>query len=237
MNVEKVGRTTEYTTSTIKEIDATVKIGYDFGEAEFDHQIVTAWLSEGGDSGSLVYEGGKGGDQDKCGGCGSAKAASAALEVDLNQEECMARVVRDKFLRQTRIGRWAVDLFYLNEERGLDRFAKSKIDPQDRDYARRLFDKYSEQARATFVEGERSQQTITDQHMRDARAALKRAQKYMSKDEHEASERLMALADKYAKGRSAHELLALLNDEHLFRELQDIAGKVEFLRTSNDPCR
>ncbi len=55
MNVEKVGRTTEYTTSTVKEIDATVVVGYDFGNATFDKQITTAWMSDPGDSGSVVF--------------------------------------------------------------------------------------------------------------------------------------------------------------------------------------
>jgi hypothetical protein len=238
MNVEKVGRTTEYTTSTVREIDATVQIGYDFGTAEFDHQITTAWLSDGGDSGSLVYEGGDGGEEDHCGdGCASTSAASGLLGVDLKQERCMADVVRDKFLRQTRIGRWGVDLFYRNEDRALERLARTDIDPNDREFARKLFDKYAEQARAAFVQGEKSDQRITDQHMRDARASLKRAQKYLKKDERDAAERLLALADKYAKGKSAREALALLNDEQLFRQLQEIAASVEFLKVEDDPCR
>lgn len=236
MNVEKVGRTTEYTTSTIREIDATVQVGYDFGVAEFDGQLVTSWMSDGGDSGSVVYEGGAGGDEDKC-GCGSESAAAVALGVDLKQERCMAEVVRDKFLRETRIGRWAVDLFYANEERALQRFAKTDIDPADREYARKLYDKYIAQARAAFVEGEGSSQTVTDQHIRDARASLKRAQKYMSRDERDASEQLLKLAEQYARGKNARQLLALLNDEGLMKELQGIAAKVQFLEEPDKPCR
>jgi hypothetical protein len=53
MNVEKVGRTSEYTTSTITEIDVSVTIQYNFGPASFDHQIATSWLSDAGDSGSI----------------------------------------------------------------------------------------------------------------------------------------------------------------------------------------
>lgn len=69
MNVEKVGRTTEYTTSTITEIDVSVSVGYDMlGSVGFVRQIATAFMSEGGDSGSLVYRGGEGGNEDRCGG-------------------------------------------------------------------------------------------------------------------------------------------------------------------------
>lgn len=237
MNVEKVGRTTEYTTSTVKEIDVTVSIGYDFGPATFDNQITTAWMSDPGDSGSVVFEGGKGGDESHCGSCGSTSEAASMLGTDLSQEQCMAEVVRDRFLRQTRIGRWAVDVFYLNEDRGIERFRKTDIDPADREYARKIFDKYIEDARRAFAEGEKSEQRITEQHMRDAKSALKRASKYLSKDERAAAERLFALADKHAKGKTPRELLAMLNDEKLFKELQEIADSVEFLRTSEEGCR
>jgi hypothetical protein len=237
MNVEKVGRTTEYTTSTIQEIDATVMIGYDMGDREFDGQITTAWMSDGGDSGSVVYEGGIGGEQNNCEGCASSSAVEAQSGLDLKQERCMAEIVRDKFLRPTKIGRWAVDLFYLNEDRGLERLSKTEIDLADREYGRKLYDKHAEEVRQAFVEGERSDRKVTDQHIREARTALKRAQKYMSKDERDASERLFALAERHAKGKTAKQLLALLNDEKIFNELQEIVEKVDFIKTKDEPCR
>ena len=230
MNVEKAGRTTEYTTSTIQEIDATVTIDYKdpLGECEFDNQITTSWMSDKGDSGSLVYAGGAGGDESKC-DCAVTQAAETALGTDLKQERCMADVVRDKFLRQTRIGKWAVDLFFQHEDRLVERFERTPIDSDDRAYARKLYDKYIDDARRAFIEGERSDQRVTDQHLRDARSALKRAQKYLERDEREASERLFELASQYGKGKNAREILALLNDEKLFEEVKAIAASVKFL--------
>lgn len=237
MNVEKVGRTTEYTTSTVKEIDATVTVGgYGFGSAEFDNQFTTAWMSDGGDSGSLVYRGGTGGDEDKC-NCGSSSAGENVLGVSLKAERCMADVVRDKFLRQTKIGKFAVDAFFVNEERLLERFDQTKIDPEDRDYARKLYDKYSQEARAAFVEGEGSERRLTEQHLRDARSALKRAEKYMSAEERHAAEKLFALVNEHGKGKNAREILALLNDEKLHKQVQEIAAEVKSLRLSEDKCR
>lgn len=59
--VEKVGRTTRYTTSTVTEIDVSVTVGAGPGLSfSFDGQIATAALSEPGDSGSVVYLGGAG---------------------------------------------------------------------------------------------------------------------------------------------------------------------------------
>ncbi len=236
MNVEKVGRTTEYTTSTIKEIDATVTINYSDKVARtFDHQITTGWMSDPGDSGSLICQGGAGSDINKC-SCGTSSAASEVLGEDLREERVMAEVLRDKFVRQTRIGRFGVDLFFLNEDRLLERFQAADLREDDVAFARKLFAKYRQQGREAFIQGENAEDRLTQQHMRDARAALKRAQHYMSKDEIAASERLFALASEHGVGKNARELLALMNDEKLHREVHEIASKVKFVRTGQEPC-
>ncbi|MEO7177741.1 MAG: hypothetical protein ABIW83_02760 [Allosphingosinicella sp.] len=235
MNVEKVGRTTEYTSSTIKEVDATVTIGYDFGDATFDNQITTAWMSDAGDSGSVVYLGGKGGDENKC-GCGSKSAASSLFGVDLQPEQAMAEAVRDKYLRQTRLGKWLVDVFYLNEEAMLERFQRTPISEEDRAFARKMFAKYADDARQAFVHGERSEQRLTEQHIRDARSALKRAERFMSRDEAQAARELLGMAAEYASGRNVRQILAMLNDEKLACRVQEIIGQVGSLRTSRERC-
>ena len=53
--VRKSGRTTEFTTGEILVLDATVSINYgDDRVAQFEGQIVTSAMSQGGDSGSLL---------------------------------------------------------------------------------------------------------------------------------------------------------------------------------------
>jgi hypothetical protein len=58
MPVAKVGRTTSYTTGTILDVQADVRVGYEIGEILFRDQIVVVTergsFSQGGDSGSLV---------------------------------------------------------------------------------------------------------------------------------------------------------------------------------------
>jgi hypothetical protein len=233
MNAEKVGRTTEYTTSTVKEIDASVTIQYDFGPATLDHQITTAWMSDAGDSGSVVYSGGAGGDEDHC-GCGSTQAAESLLGTSLKEESCMAEAVRDRFLRHTLIGNWLIKTFFLNEDRFLARFRNTAIENEDRQQAQRLFKKHSQEIREAFLQGEEAPQRLTDAHLRDAQTALRRAQKYMERDEVAASDKVFALVKEHATGKNARELLALLNNEKLFEEVKQIAAKVKFLRTHTD---
>jgi hypothetical protein len=236
MKVEKVGRTTEYTTSSVTEIDATVTIAYDFGNATFDNQFTTAWMSNAGDSGSVVYQGGEGGNENQCGSCGSTSSASRLMGVNLHREQEMAKMVRDQFLRHTRIGRWAIDLFYANEARALQRLADTKIERNDREYARQLFSQYREDGYAIFAQGEKSNLTLTEHHLKDAKSALKRAEKYLEKDEVHAADELLELVKKHGLGKNVREILALLNDEMLAKQVKDIMGKVKFIQSHEGRC-
>lgn len=53
--VQKVGRTTNFTTGKVQSVNATVDVNYGNGRvARFAHQILTTRMSAGGDSGSIV---------------------------------------------------------------------------------------------------------------------------------------------------------------------------------------
>jgi len=236
-NVEKVGRTTEYTTSTVQEIDVTVQVDYNSDPnvqdlREFDNQIATAWMSDPGDSGSLVYRGGKGGDESHC-GCGGSQAASSVLETDLRTESAMARVVRDKFLRPTALGSWAIDMYYRNEEMGLQRLRDAGITEDDREHAKKLFDKYGDTARRAFLQGSRSDERVTEGHLREAKQALKRAARYLDKEEMHAAQQLLELANDVALGKNAREILAVMNDPKLVARVREIVGRVSSLKHSD----
>jgi hypothetical protein len=60
MKVEKTGRTTGYSTGTIHDVSATVKVGYEIGTLTFADQIMigagTKSFSGAGDSGSLIVD-------------------------------------------------------------------------------------------------------------------------------------------------------------------------------------
>jgi len=58
MEVKKSGRTTGLTAGTVQLLDASVQVGYGGGRtALFTNQILTANMSQGGDSGSLLVDG------------------------------------------------------------------------------------------------------------------------------------------------------------------------------------
>ena len=54
--LQKCGRTTDYTTGRVLALHSTFTIGYDFGDAEFNECIVTTNMSKPGDSGSVIFD-------------------------------------------------------------------------------------------------------------------------------------------------------------------------------------
>lgn len=57
MAIQKSGRTTQYTTGTIDQVDVTVNVQYGAGQiARFTDQLLAGPMSQGGDSGSAVLD-------------------------------------------------------------------------------------------------------------------------------------------------------------------------------------
>ncbi len=54
--VQKVGRTTGFTTGRIIGTNASFTVGYDFGDARFNDCVVCSAMSKGGDSGSIIFD-------------------------------------------------------------------------------------------------------------------------------------------------------------------------------------
>jgi hypothetical protein len=230
MNVEKVGRTTEYTTSTVREVDATVTVdGYKFGSAGFDGQITTAWLSAGGDSGSVVCRGGEGGNLDRCDDCISVSAAEDILGFELKREGMEAKLVRDNFLKHTLVGRYLIEVFYLNEVRMRDRVGEMGIGEEDREHLRQLFSAHAPELRRAFLDQDDSVR-LTAEHLAEARSSLARAEKFMRPDEKKAAHEALDLAQR-AQGMNARTALTFLNSRDILRTVRRLAEEVEFLNT------
>ena len=60
MSLQKYGRTTQFTTGSVQQIDVTVNVSYGSGRiATFTNQLIAGAMSQGGDSGSAVLNGDK----------------------------------------------------------------------------------------------------------------------------------------------------------------------------------
>ncbi len=226
-DVEKVGRTTEYTTSTVTEIDLTVTIQYDFGPATFDMQIATMWMSAGGDSGSVVYRGGAGGAVDNC-GCASTSAASQILGRDLRLDQAVEHEFRSKYLRHTAVGRELLDIFFTNEPYLVGRIRKAAVSEDDRRFAQYLYEKNVDEARLALLRPMDTDLRLNRDHLDDLEQALGRARQYMTDAESEAADELLKMAYD-AEGKSPRDIMAMLDDPALADRVRELAQRIDGL--------
>jgi hypothetical protein len=188
-------------------------------------------MSDGGDSGSIVCMGGEGGEEDQC-GCLSASTAERISGLDLGLDEALEKEFREKYVSQTRLGRYLIDLYFRNEQRIVARARATKITESDRAFGRYLYSTYIDEARMAALQPNNPDLRLTEKHVDEARRALGRAQQYLTEDENAAAEKLLELA-RQAVGKNVVEILEMLNDEALFKEVVSILSKVKFLRQSD----
>jgi hypothetical protein len=231
MNVEKVGRTTEYTTSTVMEIDATVSISYDIGMVTFDNQITTAWMSDPGDSGSIVCRGGNGGNEDHC-GCGSASAASVILQRNLKLDTSLEKTFRETHLAQTLVGRYLIDTYFANEDMIIGRAKAARVRHEDRAYAQSTYDKYIARVRRLAIDPQGSEEHLRKEELHEIMAVVERIKHYLKEDERVAADRLKEIVASF-EGKSAREILNALNDKALHSNIVKIVSSVASLKK---PC-
>lgn len=229
MAVEKVGRTTEYTSADVLEIDSTITLPYNFGNATFDRQIATAWMSDAGDSGSIVCRGGNGGNigDEKC-GCGSASGASGILQRDIKADVAVEKVFREKYLSNTLTGRYLLDTYFNNEDYILARVNKLKGNKEEAAYLQHLYDKYAEGFRNMALNPD-SDQRLSDEHFKEGRQLLQRLSRYLDKHEQQAAEHIFTIAQNF-EGKTIREALHMLNDKKLYNDVVKTVSSVESLK-------
>lgn len=229
MHVEKVGRTTEYTTANIMEIDATITISYDFGNATFDHQIATAWLSCPGDSGSVVCRGGDGGTKDGNCGCGGTSATQSLLGRDLKQEVAAEKYFREKYLSHTLLGRYLIDTYFANEDYIVRRINDVKIDKEDAGYLQHLDEKYSAWLRKMALNPDDSNEVVTGDHIKDARQLYGRMERFLKNDEREAGRNMLEIINSF-EGKNIREILKMFDDKKLFNSVVKVISSMDELK-------
>jgi hypothetical protein len=232
MNVEKVGRTTEYTSSSILEIDVSVSVGYNFGTASFDNQITTSCMSLGGDSGSVVCMGGEGQEANQldC-GCGSSQAAQSVLQRDLRGDVAIEKVFREKYLANTLTGRYLLDVYFNNEDYILSRTTKVQSNKEDAGYFQHLYDKYANEFRSMAINPD-GKDRITGEHLKEGNQVLGRIIQYLTKEEQQAAKNVMEMAQSF-EGKTVKESLDILNDKKFYNDVVKTVSRIDNLNTKD----
>lgn len=239
MAVEKVGRTTEYTTGRVMEIDVTSNVGtYQCGNALFDGQIATCDMSCGGDSGSVVCAGGSGECVEMDCGCGTSAAATHVFGLDISIDKVVEKEFRERYLSRTLVGKYLMEVFFRNENQIVRRTREAmqgKEREANRQYAQSLHEKYGTALREALLQPDRSQQRLTSEHLEEARSVLARAKPYMSREEVRAAEEGLKLANA-AVGKTVREILDMLNDKELHDKVVQIVKGIPSAKSPGCGC-
>jgi hypothetical protein len=239
MAVEKVGRTTEYTTGRVMEIDVTSNVGtYQCGNALFDGQIATCDMSCGGDSGSLVCAGGSGECVEMDCGCGTSAAATRVFGLDISIDRIVEKEFRERHLSRTLVGKYLMDVFFRNENQIVRRARdamRTKEGEAHRAFAQSLHEKYATALREALLQPDRSQLRLTSEHLEDAQAVLARARPYMSPEEVRAAEEGLRIA-RTAVGKTVREILDMLNDKELHDKVVQLVKGIPNAKTPDCGC-
>jgi hypothetical protein len=165
--IEKVGRSTGYTSSVILDTSATIVVnGYRFEDLVFAQRF-----SMTGDSGAVVCEGGNGRTPTPIDyvECRMLQTAGTFYDLPLAGDNDLADKARDEFLGQSKTGNLLIQAIYLNMERGIDRLrAVGDGTDEERAQARLYYDRYRAVV-ASVLADPNSTVPLTQGHLDDIR--------------------------------------------------------------------
>ncbi|MGR6924199.1 LamG-like jellyroll fold domain-containing protein [[Actinomadura] parvosata] len=170
MVIEKVGRTSGYTSAVIGAVRVAAKVDTPIGVILYTDLIWTTYFQLPGDSGSVVYRGGDGRtlvppDYYPC-------PLMPVLEeyywvVPFTAEEETADRVRDEFFAQSQLGRLLLRLPYLNETTVRNRLYGKWASRDEEIAAAEFYDKYRE-FMIDVLNDPNSPEVVTQEHLDDA---------------------------------------------------------------------
>jgi hypothetical protein len=130
MHIEKVGRTSEYTSTFVDAIGAQIKVNYGGTTVTFSDMIWTQAMSLGGDSGAVACKGGNGTtyaplppwctNPSPC-ALVDAFATYYNLPLTTSANLTIADEIRDHFLAMSNTGQLLIGVTYLNAQTAIDR--------------------------------------------------------------------------------------------------------------------
>ncbi len=243
MNMDKVGRTTGYTSSFVWGIGG-IDINYGTKQepliAHFYPTIFTFSMMLGGDSGSIICRGGPGNILAPVSGfggvCGVSGSIGAMYDLPLEHQLPHIDRLRDEVLALSPLGRMAIALTYINqpqiEARAKEIGEATKV---EKDNARAMYDKYRDFVVAALDDPHKPGLTFTAEHMQDLHWGLTAFAYHATPEELAAADTLFQEFVPGAVGKNYKELLALAHDKDVIKRVAEILQQVPTLELHGGP--
>lgn len=235
MAVAKSGCKTEVTRRTLMEVDATVTVNFrDLGQARFVGQITANVMGCPGDSGSVICKVpaaasyGRVRCAEDPGSCAFLGTAERITGIPFRQEAELVRTARDRHLATTKVGRWLIDMVYVNQRELFERGESTAVQAGDRALAQALYTRYLGEVKLAVADPTREDLRLTSAHLADVQMALTSLKKYLTQEEAGAADVLHNLLQAQV-GKKPSELIAMLDDPGIHHTVITLFGEAPFL--------
>jgi hypothetical protein len=236
MNVDKVGTASGYTSSFVVAMGVTpVNLGPPDTEDfyVFDDLVqVDSGFARGGDSGAAVCRGGNGNVRIPLPPviCRLLDAAGRATGLPLPADEPLFDRFRDDFLADSKVGRMLNRVFYVNYQALVDRAEDLQLTPEEADWLGGLYDQYHDFLAGALTNPQTPGPTVTDAHISDVNLTLYglTTSGRLSDAEATAAWELYTVFERTV-GMNRQQLVAMMNDNAVYREVYDILRPVPTL--------
>lgn len=237
-HIEKVGRTTGYTSSKVTALNALIEVDMgDPGHPDtywFDDVIVTSGFNWRGDSGSLVCLGGDGVTTvpaEEPPFCDILASLGAYYDLPLTGDEGVADDVRDDFLYLTGAGRLLVQLFYVNAQVIIDRVQGKTGSATEQSYAAQFYQKYRDFIDDVATNPDTTA-TVTADNLNDVGFIIYGLEKtLLSLDESRAADDLYNNVLAPTEGMTRQQVIDYMNQDAVYQQVYDAVSGVPTLDT------
>jgi hypothetical protein len=228
-NIEKVGRTSGYTSCPIRGIGVDLFITYGDQIMRIRDLFWATQFNIPGDSGSIACVGGDGDtpvDPSQDGStCPTLGAAAEYYNVPLTDDEALSDQVRDDFLALSKVGRLMIAITYANADTAIARWT-ARVGGQgqaiEQAYAPSYYAKYHDYV-ATLLGDPTSTAVVTDENIHDIQTIISGEIEVgeFTKDEAKAASYLFNNVIVQTSGMNRQQLLDFMNDDAVYQTVYD----------------
>ncbi|GGO71723.1 hypothetical protein [Nonomuraea cavernae] len=233
--IEKVGRTSGYSSSTITATGVESNILTPIGWILFTDLIATESFGSPGDSGSAVYVGGDGStfvEPEEETPCPLLATVGNYYRLPLTEDNDLADDLRDDFLAQSLVGNLLIRLPYINQQAVVDRLKGKQATGSELSYASQYYTKYHD-FMASVLADPNSTAVVTQEHLDDAGFVIYGlSQSVLTGEETTLALKLYQEALLPVLGMNRRQALAYMNRPDVYKIVYDAIAAVPSIETN-----
>ncbi|MEU0511634.1 hypothetical protein [Amycolatopsis sp. NPDC006125] len=235
INIEKVGRTTGYTSASIVGVDMDIFVDTEgpLGIVQYEDCFWTLFFHWAGDSGSVACLGGNGNLPLFIFlyflPCMMLASLESYYDIPVTQDEALSDKLRDDFLAQTLVGRLMISTTYVNTEVVQNRLASREGQDHsgEQAYAQSYYAQYHDFV-ATLLNDPNSAEVVTHEQLEDVANIIwgLYSTGTFTYEEYACAQNLLAYVLVPTEGMNRSQIIDYLNQTDTYQTVYDLISQV-----------